>query len=285
MKTTSYKQGIPANHYTREYFLSGEYYNAAKEYDKFVNGGNPPSVYLRAFSYLPKPRIGAYLDIGCGKGELVIHLARLGHKAIGIDYADAAIDICQSTLRHEKPAVKKLAHFEVADATRLPFPDESFDAVFFLDVIEHLTKTETDKALDELTRVLKKDGRVIMHTNNRFFERGTKLFIVASYHGIKAFLNPRKFLHEPSQPDHPYEYMHINYVTPTWTVRQLQNRKFRTTIEYPKPERKSKIAEYLPYDAKWKRLLYINIGWILFNSPLILFFSPAFWLVGHKTSR
>ncbi|OGH20037.1 MAG: hypothetical protein A3D74_03900 [Candidatus Levybacteria bacterium RIFCSPHIGHO2_02_FULL_37_13] len=284
MKSVLPTQGIPASHYTKEYYYSHEFYHSAGEYDQFIKVGKLAHVYLRALSYIKQSKTAAYLDIGCGKGELVIHLARLGMSAIGIDYAKTAIGICQDALKKEKVAVKKLAQFKVANVTKLPFKDESIDAVFLLDVIEHLTKAETEETLNELTRVLKKGGKIIVHTNNKFFERGTKLFIAAAYHGLKAFLNPRKYFPKTSHPDHPYEYMHINYITPTWLARQLKNQGFQTKTEFVKPSRKSELEKYVDFleRERWKKLVYYNIMWVILNSPLLLFFSPTFWLVGEK---
>ncbi len=47
-------------------------------------------------------------------------------------------------------------HFEVANIYKLPFPDNSFDAVFAHTVLQHLQ--EPVKALDEIRRVLKSKG-------------------------------------------------------------------------------------------------------------------------------
>lgn len=59
---------------------------------------------------------GAVLDIGCGTGEHVIHLARLGYSVQGIDFSAIAIE------RARRNAAKQqvLASFEVADALNLP---------------------------------------------------------------------------------------------------------------------------------------------------------------------
>jgi len=284
MKSVLPTQGIPASHYTKEYYYSHEFYHSAGEYDQFIKVGKLAHVYLRALSYIKQSKTAAYLDIGCGKGELVIHLARLGMSAIGIDYAKTAIGICQDALKKEKVAVKKLAQFKVANVTKLPFKDESIDAVFLLDVIEHLTKAETEETLNELTRVLKKGGKMIVHTNNKFFERGTKLFIAAAYHGLKAFLNPKKYFPKTSHPDHPYEYMHINYITPLWLAGRLHNLGFQTITEYLKPKSKGELQNYVDFTRRdsWKKLVYYNIMWVILNSPLLLFFSPTFWLVGEK---
>jgi ubiquinone/menaquinone biosynthesis C-methylase UbiE len=270
---------IPSSHYKKEYYFSHEYYNSAGAYKQFTKGGKPADIYLQALSNLAQTNTGTYLDIGCGKGELVIYHARLGGNAVGIDYSDAAIEICRNTLKNESTAVKRRAQFQVADTTKLPFKDEAFDVVFFLDVIEHLTKAQTEKALHEIKRVLKKGGKVIVHTNNKYFERGTKLCIALSYHGLNGILHPKKLLATSS---HPYEYMHINYVTPTWLASYMKALGFQTATEYPKPKQKSEIHKYITYNEKWKRILYTNIGWILFNSPLIIFFAPTFWLIGTK---
>ncbi len=52
----------------------------------------------------------------------------------------------------------------VADATRLPIKDESFDQVIFADVIEHVPKGTEAKALSEILRILRPDGELILST-------------------------------------------------------------------------------------------------------------------------
>ena len=55
--------------------------------------------------------------------------------------------------------------------TRLPFTDESFDAVFSIGVLEHVRETGGDEvdSLKEIKRVLKKDGYFICtHLPNKF---------------------------------------------------------------------------------------------------------------------
>lgn len=46
----------------------------------------------------------------------------------------------------------------------LPFADDSFDVIFFLDVIEHLSAPK--KSLQEIRRVLRKDGYLVVTTPN-----------------------------------------------------------------------------------------------------------------------
>ena len=65
------------------------------------------------------------LDVGCGRGGgiSVIKQYFAARSAVGLDLAPAAIKFCRATHRH--PDVT----FEVGDAERLPFPDDSFDVV------------------------------------------------------------------------------------------------------------------------------------------------------------
>lgn len=54
----------------------------------------------------------------------------------------------------------------VADARSLPFRRETFDSIYFTDVIEHLPKGDEPLALEEIHRVLRKGGELILTTPN-----------------------------------------------------------------------------------------------------------------------
>lgn len=101
------------------------------------------------------------LDVGCGGGLLSEALAQEGATVIAIDSSAAAIEDAQ---RHA--AGQNLAlDYQIADATRLPLADASFDVVMASEVLEHLEDVQT--VLAEVSRVLKKGGRFIFDTPNR----------------------------------------------------------------------------------------------------------------------
>lgn len=90
------------------------------------------------------------LEIGCGTGELLKEIGRFG-TVRGIDISPRAIEYCKT---------RGLTNAVIGDATRIPFPEESFDVVIALDVIEHL---ENDSiGCNELVRVLSPDGTAII---------------------------------------------------------------------------------------------------------------------------
>jgi ubiquinone/menaquinone biosynthesis C-methylase UbiE len=102
------------------------------------------------------------VDVGAGRGELIVCAGELGARAIGVEYSEAALALAETTLAaHGHPAgVEMLA----ADARALPVADASADLVTMLDVIEHLTEAEQAAALAEVHRVLAPGGRVLIHT-------------------------------------------------------------------------------------------------------------------------
>jgi 2-polyprenyl-6-hydroxyphenyl methylase / 3-demethylubiquinone-9 3-methyltransferase len=98
------------------------------------------------------------LDIGCGAGFVSSQLANGGMQVTGIDLSASSIAVAQ---RFSAPTVR----YQVADATNLPFKDESFDACLLLDCLEHIQ--EYPRALAEAARVTRPGGRVFFHTFNR----------------------------------------------------------------------------------------------------------------------
>lgn len=96
------------------------------------------------------PCRGSYLDVSCGRGEMLGHAKRLGFSPI------------QGT-----EIVPELIGGNVvrAEVHALPFPDKSFDVVTLFDVIEHLIPGDDELACRELARVARK--HILLTANNR----------------------------------------------------------------------------------------------------------------------
>jgi ubiquinone/menaquinone biosynthesis C-methylase UbiE len=95
------------------------------------------------------------LDVGCGPGSITLGLAEAvaPGQVVGIDVQSAQVEQARALAR-----MRGIANvsFEVANAYRLPFPDDSFDAVFANGVVMHLRQPV--QALAELFRVLRPGG-------------------------------------------------------------------------------------------------------------------------------
>jgi ubiquinone/menaquinone biosynthesis C-methylase UbiE len=97
------------------------------------------------------------LDVGCGPGSITRGFAEAvaPGEVVGIDFQASQVN--QAEASRESHSLTNL-RFEVADAYQLPFPDQTFDAVFANAVLWHLR--EPDRVLAEIRRVLCPGGIV-----------------------------------------------------------------------------------------------------------------------------
>lgn len=109
---------------------------------------NYPSIQSRVNPiFFEVPDNSKVLDIGCNSGEFMRLLRdKKGCKVSGAEISVSMIDICKA----------KGLNVVLCDADKLPFPDESFDVVILMEVLEHFH--EPVPYLQEIRRVLKKDG-------------------------------------------------------------------------------------------------------------------------------
>jgi ubiquinone/menaquinone biosynthesis C-methylase UbiE len=107
-------------------------------------------------SRVTDPVEGLVLDIGSNDGMFSkVILDKSGaSRLVGIDVIKKTVDWAN---RHWKYTGKM--EFKVADAAKLPFKDQTFEAVFVLEVLEHVFNPT--KVLIEIKRVLKKDGYAV----------------------------------------------------------------------------------------------------------------------------
>jgi SAM-dependent methyltransferase len=107
------------------------------------------------------------LDIGCGRGLLLIGAARrlTTGKAVGVDIwsnVDLSSNRPDATLENARRAgVAERVEVKDADAQKLPFADDSFDVVISSLVLHNIPSRQgRQQAVREIARVLKSNGRV-----------------------------------------------------------------------------------------------------------------------------
>ncbi|MEU6821516.1 class I SAM-dependent methyltransferase [Streptomyces atriruber] len=114
-------------------------------------------------------RTATVLDIGCGDGTAAATAAPLlaGHRVVGVDWS-------QDALKRAHARLPYVVRGELSDGG-LPFADGAADAVLFSEVVEHLV--DPDSALDELRRVLRPGGHLMLSTPNlaAWYNRGLLL--------------------------------------------------------------------------------------------------------------
>lgn len=102
------------------------------------------------------------LDAACGTGYGSNMIARVAKMVYGVDISQEAIEYAASTFC-ECANVKYIQ----ADIMKLPFDNGLFDAVVSFETIEHVNEDIQNKFLEEIRRVLKPDGFLIMSTPNK----------------------------------------------------------------------------------------------------------------------
>ena len=147
---------VPPEVYNREYFLSSLVEGYAEYADGY--GISPFKRMLVRMNDLQPGQL--FLDIGCGRGEILFHAIEQGVIGVGIDYSWDAIILSREGLK----ARQLDAHLVLADATRLPFKDKAFDRAFGGDLIEHLNEESAADCLLEAVRATKSGGIFFVHT-------------------------------------------------------------------------------------------------------------------------
>ena len=87
------------------------------------------------------------LDVGCGSGRWVRHLAELGYEVAGTD------------IWPPPPDGLATENYACGTAEKLPWPDASFDVATMLDILEHVDDLS---ALRECRRLLKPEGQLLV---------------------------------------------------------------------------------------------------------------------------
>jgi SAM-dependent methyltransferase len=101
------------------------------------------------------------LDLGCGAGYGTFELARKAQWAAGLDISPEAIEYAR---RHY--ALPNL-NYLVGDCCQTGLVNASFDAIICFELIEHLA--EQPSLMEEICRLLKPSGFVLISTPNRLF--------------------------------------------------------------------------------------------------------------------
>ena len=129
-------------------------------YDTAQGGFVDETETALAFQMFTPVAGSALLDAGCGTGNFSLKLAEKGVKVTGIDISEEMMSIAR--VKTEKAGFD--VEYKFGNLYELPFEDESFDAVFSMAAFEFIK--EPQKAFDELMRVTRKGGTLMIGTIN-----------------------------------------------------------------------------------------------------------------------
>ncbi|MBE0505855.1 MAG: methyltransferase domain-containing protein [Marinospirillum sp.] len=126
--------------------------------DQLHVGGRRSSRQLADLAeFLPGQQV---LDLGCGTGgSSRLLVAEYGVQVVGVDITQPFVDVARWLT--EATGLTARCHYTCADAQQLPLETASFDAVWCQHTLMNLP--DLDQGLREIHRVLKPDGRLLLH--------------------------------------------------------------------------------------------------------------------------
>jgi protein-L-isoaspartate(D-aspartate) O-methyltransferase len=123
------------------------------------------------------------LDVGCGKGFLLYEFTQA---VPGVEVA--GLDISSYALQHAHEPVKPF--LRQGEASRLPYPDHSFDLVVSLNTLHNLQLPELELALGEIGRVGKGPAYILMDGYRNEQEKVNLLYWQLT---CECFFTPREW--------------------------------------------------------------------------------------------
>jgi len=144
------------------------------------------------------------LDLASGEGAVSEFLKKLGCEVTAFDISKEAL---------KKAAARGVKTVSGNVENKLPFKDESFDAIFWGDNVEHLFLPA--KTLTEIHRILKKSGRLVISTPNMSYWR-YRLFYL-----FKGMVPQTEWYNQS-----PWEWEHIRFFNQKIMTNFLSQNKF-----------------------------------------------------------
>jgi len=106
-----------------------------------------------------------FLDVGCGTGQLVIDVAKLGLTAEGNDFADEMIQTCNDNAK----AANVEAKFVGGSFFDAPFEENAYDVISGQGLIEYLSADEMMQFYRRSFDLLRPGGSLVVGSRNRLF--------------------------------------------------------------------------------------------------------------------
>ncbi len=143
---------------------------------------SPELVSLIATGLIPEK--GNCLDAGCGSGNEAIFLTQCGYNVTGIDFSEKALEIADKKAKIENLKIK----WFLKDITDTGLKSETFDFINDRGCFHHINENERQQYADEMCRLLKPGGRLLIR-GSRDEKSAEKGFVIVNQECIDRFFN------------------------------------------------------------------------------------------------
>lgn len=163
------------------------------------------------------------LDIGCGRGELVLHAVKKGCDVVAVDYSLDAIRLTKSVVNTLSKAARKRVKIYKLDAKKLNFSKGTFDVILMADFVEHLHDWELKIVFNKCALMLKKGGKLVIHT------APNKWYINYTYPLLRLFFRMKGKDLGSVRNHYPDFHEHVNENSPLQLFNSLKS-KFKVKV-------------------------------------------------------
>ena len=140
------------------------FYSAVARFYDAENADKTDDLYLYSRLALQYP--GEILDVGCGSGRILIHLAQAGCKICGIDNSRAMLDLFEIKLERQPHLRQRIETIE-ADVRNCAFERDFSLILLSYNLLMHfLEQAEQIALLSQLRKWLSADGRLVIDLPN-----------------------------------------------------------------------------------------------------------------------
>ncbi|MFH1776938.1 MAG: methyltransferase domain-containing protein [Candidatus Omnitrophota bacterium] len=146
--------------WANKFFIDAIYYKVSSFFDRNINIfplliSNNDGRVKAVLAHSGDLRNKKILDAGCGKGRFAVLIKKYfpSCEVHAVDISGKLLDYLPKTILKEKASIKNL-----------PYKSETFDVVYCVEVLEHTLDPE--KAINEICRVLKTGGKLIIIDKN-----------------------------------------------------------------------------------------------------------------------
>lgn len=177
--------GIITHDYNIFYFEKGKSYPLTSKWNSIYKKGvknygyydvtEPHEDMDKVIKIFKKKRVKRVLDLGCGAGRNLLYLAQKKFEVYGIDISEEGIKFIKKSLK--KKGLR--ANLKIGNVfEKLPYPDNFFDAIISVQVLQHGSLNQIKKAIKEIERVLKPKGLLFVTLCGRYYKGKVRYCIV-----------------------------------------------------------------------------------------------------------
>lgn len=214
--------------------------------------------YQRNLGLLEVGSNNSFLDVGCGRGEIVVYHSQRGGVAVGIDYSAEAIALAQN----KAAELGVNCDFRIGSFTEMPV-EPGFDRILASEFIEHISPAEGKLFWDLAHRALKPGGRLLVYTYPNTLQRRIGYPLLRRL--VRIFTGKKLALLQPDMQDEHYTLYHLNEQRYSQLVRSAKQAGFsHVHVFYDMPARQPRtfvgmLFQLIAYRGPWRHLFMTGL--------------------------